>query len=267
MHYNILLLTIVLLSILLACMQCIVKQFELFSIQPRILNLVLCSNIGAYESMYYITRSLYAKYKNVVTLYYMHKSNIINEYELIGDILYIKGDETFIPGILIKTVKAFIYGHNNYNYDYIVRSNISTIVDFNLLSTYLINNIIKYGGSYRHDGILTNDRFISGTGIIISRDTMKRFIENKNALHYDIIDDVAIGMLFNEKMNDIKMIGMNQYYRVVPRFNGDYNKVKNFVNNNKYIFYRNKHSDREIDVVQMKHIANILSENMNYNNI
>ena len=44
--------------------------------------------------------------------------------------IYIKGEETFIPGILEKTLLAIKISSKNFTYDYIVRTNISTLVNY-----------------------------------------------------------------------------------------------------------------------------------------
>ena len=53
-------------------------------------------------------------------------------YDKNKDILYIYGKETYIPGILDKTIQAFDIIHNKMKipYDFIFRTNISTFVHF-----------------------------------------------------------------------------------------------------------------------------------------
>ena len=174
------------------------------------LNLVLTSDDKYYNMMYDITSNYYKKFNNVKTIYYMFSNEIEDDYMLDNNILYIKGNETFRPGILDKTVKTFLYFKNDYeNYDYIVRSNISTIVNFNLLEILLNNTKIEYGGSpvWRLNGLLEKDgimkpeyvniNFVQGNSIIISKNMIQKIIDNIQFIDYDVIDDVAIGMLIN----------------------------------------------------------------------
>ena len=70
-----------------------------------------------------ITRKYYSKFSNVKTIYYKFNEDLINEYDLKDDILIIQGKESFIPGILDKTIKAFQYIVDNYTFDYVIRSN------------------------------------------------------------------------------------------------------------------------------------------------
>ena len=84
-------------------------SFEPFTNDISIINLVLYSNDNEYEKMYDLTKKYYSKFTNVKTIYYSFDENIIHEYELNDDILRIKGKETYIPGILEKTINAFKY--------------------------------------------------------------------------------------------------------------------------------------------------------------
>ena len=223
-----------------------------------IINLVLYSNNEDYNEMYKLTREYYKKFKNVKTIYYKFNENNKEEYELNLDILDIKGKETFIPGILDKTIKAFKYIYNHYKFDYIVRSNISTIINFDLLTNYLKYNKFDYGGGLKmliHSiektyGIVDNSYFgkeyASGTSIIISKEIVNEIINNQNKINYTVIDDVAIGMLFDENKKFIP----NEYFMMVPNFN-DQNDLINEIKNKKYIFYRNRQSDRKKDLIQM----------------
>ncbi len=46
-----------------------------------------------------------------------------------NDTIYVKCQESFIPGILIKTIESLKYIYNNYNFKYIFRTNLSSFVD------------------------------------------------------------------------------------------------------------------------------------------
>jgi hypothetical protein len=237
------------------------------------LNLVLTSDDKYYNMMYDITSNYYKKFNNVKTIYYMFSNEIEDDYMLDNNILYIKGNETFRPGILDKTVKTFLYFKNDYeNYDYIIRSNVSTIVNFNLLELLLNNTKIEYGGSPvwrlnglpEKDGIMkpeyVNVPFVQGNSIIISKNMMQKIIDNIQFIDYDVIDDVAIGMLINSKFPDIIPYHINN--RVfVDNCNGNYKELDNIMN---HMIIQNKNNDRMIDINQMKYITAEGNEKYNY---
>lgn len=132
--------------------------------------------------------------------------------------LYLRGNESYIPGILIKTITAIKLCMTLFDFDVIIRSNISTVINHYRLEE-LLNSIHGdhiYGGPINFlecvdefAGITTsifNDirglRYISGTGIILSKNLCTYLVDNKELLNYNIIDDVSIGsLLVNTPIN------------------------------------------------------------------
>lgn len=240
----------------------------------NIINLVLYSNDNQYNEMYKLTRKYYKLFEpNVKTIYYRFNDKIINNYELNDDILEIKGKESYIPGILDKTIKAFEYINKNYDYDYIIRSNISTIINFNLLQEKLNSNNIEYGGILKwklewldkQAGITNNELFgtiyASGTGIILSNKSINLLLNNKDKINYNIIDDVSIGSFFHINYKNIKVISFDKQFLFVPDLNGNESKLIEFLKSKPNIIaYRNRNNDRKIDVKQMEIIINYVQK-------
>lgn len=245
----------------------------------KFLNLVLYSqsiNNESYESMYALTSEFYSKYINVTTIYYRYDANLAEEYIMSGNVLYIKGEESLIPGILKKTVSAFEYILNQgilHDYDYIIRSNISTIVDFSLLEEELLQRPVTfYGGGniinlqWKGGGI-TDEKwfgtlFAQGTSIILTEEAVKCVVNNQNKIRYDIVDDVALAIFFKEYVPDKYppiSVGGNKRVINMPRLlQGDtflYQELKKIIQN-KFIFYRNNCMfnwvERRLDALQMK---------------
>jgi hypothetical protein len=218
--------------------------------------------------MYHLTKKYYSRFPNVKTIYYRFDENIINEYELKDDILLIKGKETYIPGILDKTVSAFQYIDKHYKFDYVIRSNISTIVDFDLLKEYLQVTPIQYGGGLKN--ILSYDKnhpdlenlaYASGTSILFSKYGIKEFLNKKQYIRQDLIDDVSIGLVMRDHLPNIRQhyISENRFI-FIPDVNGDSSKIVDSIKGKSYIFYRNRQDDRKTDVKQMKIIIDYLSK-------
>lgn len=226
----------------------------------KFLNLVLYSVNNYYIQMRDIVDEYYSKLTNVKTVYYTCNPNMTNDYLLDGNILYIKEEDTYIEGILRKTIKSFEYFLPDIDeYDYIIRSNISSIIDFKLLEKELLHKPINmYGGGKIWElewldsncGVIDDTwfgtKYASGTSIILSKNGLKFLVDNKQKLHYDIIDDLSIGILFREYMNDYKPIGFDDKWINVM--------TSDKLDNDKYIFYRHKSLNRQVDIKIMKEV-------------
>lgn len=204
----------------------------------KILNLILYNPNPHYNNMMRLTRYYLNKLK-IEHYFYCYREDINEEYIFVGDMLYIKGKETYLPGILDKTIKAIEICQNK-EYDYLVRTNISTVVDFIELSK--IENI-DYGGNiftlmwleppcgivdHTHYGAV----YIHGICIILSRAAVNTLL--KSEIDRTIIDDVAIGKALCKvyKPFQIKTQSADRYIRGT-------------------LIYRNKHANREADVIKM----------------
>ena len=231
----------------------------------KYINLVLYSDDKEYNEMKEITQKYYKKFENVKTMYYKYDEKMNEEYLMEGDVLKIKGKETYVPGILEKTVKAMEYVEND-EYDYLVRSNISTIVDFKLLDEELKKTPIEYGGGLINNlqkldvnaGIKDNTHFglnyVSGTAIIMSKNTLKEMIKQKDKIDYKMLDDVSIGLLMRFLKKEPVLVKEGSFLMV---YEGEENIIKN-ISNKSYIFYRNRNPDRKTDVKQMRIIVDYL---------
>jgi hypothetical protein len=233
------------------------EGFEGRSAQKQIkyVNLVLYSEDKDYKQMKEITEKYYKKFENVTTIYYKFEKDITNKYEMEGNVLKIKGTESYLPGILDKTLKAIEYVvDKNYGCDYLVRSNISTIVDFELLDKELRKNPIEYGGGLINElqmidksGGIVDDtyfglKYASGTAIVFSKKTLDQVIAKRDKINYKLIDDVAIGLLMRDELKKpVEQVGS---FLVVSD--------GNMPDKKSYVFYRNRSSNRQTDVKNMR---------------
>jgi|SaaInlV_125m_DNA_1040241.scaffolds.fasta_scaffold05768_1 hypothetical protein len=233
----------------------------------KFVNLVLYNDDNEnYVRMYHILTEHYQKYPNVTTFFYKYNNNLTNEIELNGNIINIKGEESYIPGILEKTLIAFEFIQTHVtDFDYIVRSNISSIIDFKLLSLELGKNEIEYYGGTRFGKIpfkreleisYVNTPYASGTNIILSKKGLQLLIENKHLINNKVVDDVSIGALFKDLKIKHKEIIPNKFV-FVPYLRNNKRLFEKIMGNN-YVLYRNNNGKRVIDVVQMNMITNAL---------
>ena len=123
-------------------------------------------------------------------------------------ILYCDGIESIIPGILVKTLKVFAISLQ-FEFNYLVRSNMSTEINFDLMQKYLMTHKMKYGGSQIYmvnkldppygiyDDRYKGTKYVQGTGIIMDRNLLEQIVQKKDEFDYNVIDDVSIGLFCN----------------------------------------------------------------------
>jgi hypothetical protein len=196
--------------------------------------------------------------KDIVLQYFVTFSNKYNDITIVDNIIYIPGDETYTPGILDKTIKAIDYCVNilKIDYDYMVRSNISTVIDFNKLIIPDNNIDILYASPLTdysrqlntYDGmnnLLTQKvLYASGTSIILNKLGVDYLLNNSNKLNMKIVDDVAIGIL----MSNITNVKQLPHKMIWNNIDSD------------GIVFRNRTNNRNDDNKRMKTIvSNILS--------
>lgn len=130
---------------------------------------VICADRAVlYKSMYSLSRLYYEKMKTIYDLEYFYveyKEKMEKEVEIKNDIIYLKGKEIFTK-IYDKTIKALNYINTNYTYDYLVRTNISSF--WNIHNLY--KTALEFPSQKCLTGVVVFNSFITGTGIIMSKD-------------------------------------------------------------------------------------------------
>lgn len=146
------------------------------------------------------TDPVYAEHRKVWSSY-MNSNPCIDSYfiqyregpqQLVGNTFWLPGKESF-KGIITKTIDSIEYFLKKKDYDYIVRTNMSSLWNFDALLSFL-NTLPKervYSGVIgNHHGI----QFASGSGFIMTKDIANLLISNRNTAEaVGIIDDVDIG--------------------------------------------------------------------------
>jgi hypothetical protein len=173
-----------------------------------ILNLIIYNENSEYErKMKTILDEYLCTVPNLlyyfITLKPQDHDIIINDH-----VMYINGIESAHPGCLDKTLKAIIYCNKNMSFKYIIRSNISTVIDF---SKKFDNSNYDYGGcniinlqwldpDYGiNDHSLKGTLFSQGTYIFLSKNAVEYLIKNIDKINRNVIDDVAFGDFFRNK--------------------------------------------------------------------
>ena len=230
----------------------------------KICILFIYSHIDCYNNMFNIQQKYVHKHNNVDS-FFVKFDNLQNDDIIINDdIISVKGEELLI-NILDKTIKSFQLLLPN-NYDFFIRTNVSTIIDIEKLMCYLENapKTNYYGGSsYKLQwldptfGIVDKTywgvTFSRGINIILSSDLVQNMVINKDKLNYSIIDDVSISIYLHENVPDAisNLLKYNVPYAYVTMDN--YKEVQR-----NYMFYRNKSDNRNNDIITMNHMLDLI---------
>lgn len=176
--------------------------------------------------------------------------------------IYFKGEESR-QNILIKTINSMEYFMNSgVQYDFIVRTNLSSVWDFDAFNQYLNKLSTKkiYAGSigpfYNPDNFNVWFYFVGGMGIIMSNDICKLIIENrKTAESFKIIDDIDIGYAISHFNIPI----LSKEFLIVSSL-ADFEQKREIIKTRQEIFYRAKSSteNRVDESIYMRKIVNLI---------
>ena len=163
---------------------------------PKVLMLVIYNPSPLYDAQ----RDFWRRYMNSspnISCYFIVNSNV-PEITLDGDTLRIPGTESY-EGIMKKTLDAFDFFLEKDTYDFIIRTNISSIWDYPKLLAHLttLPSTNVYAGA--PGGTRGSMTWASGSGMIMTPDVCKKLMDARNlALTFNVIDDVDIGYTFEQ---------------------------------------------------------------------
>ncbi len=229
---------------------------------PRILNLGLYSPGTQYDQMIESTKQWYKQCETlgVTTLYYFYDSTV-NKCHIDFQTMMIRipGKETYL-GILDKTLEAFrvFWGvEKTYSlFDFVVRSNASTVVNFFTLCPLIKKTNLFYGSPHilRTEGASTSIpldpvifplEYAHGTCLILRADAVCFLLQNEKKLSREIEDDSSIGVFFKQ----IALQDACEDYYLPVRTGNQYALFKTHYNLDDAVAFRNHQygSDRKED--------------------
>jgi hypothetical protein len=128
----------------------------------------------------------------------------VKPYDLVYDV-----EENYYPGMITKTVRAFEHINRSYDYDFLVRTNLSTFWDINRLCKRLnrLPTTQCASGTFRqcvYKG-RRSPEYIAGVNLVVSRDVVQHFIDHQDRLiEWDLPEDWALSQLLLD--DGIKLI-------------------------------------------------------------
>lgn len=158
------------------------------------------------EPIYQVGREIWRRNaaKNNCLIYFLRASPDITDDSIYidGDTIYSKWDDSFLHRLNDKTLKAYQYCIATHEFDYILRSNLSSYYRLDILLEYLngMPTTCFYGGSIMDINLIVEGgtffplTYNSGSGFILSKDLVELLLQKKNNLPIEmVIDDVWTG--------------------------------------------------------------------------
>jgi hypothetical protein len=203
----------------------------------KILTLRIYNPTPDYDNMYNIHKHYD---KNSI---YLTSSTLATKsrYNPNTQILTVVGTESLIPGILEKTLLGIEFCLKHLDFDILIRSNMSTVIDYVELEKQISTIHNPYGGHIWTSFNKSSLRFISGCCIVLNKNICNYLLKNKNDLQYELPDDVAIGTLLGKKFQ--------------PTFSTRFAETTIVSNNTCFYRFRkdsSRYDHRELDIDNMK---------------
>lgn len=106
----------------------------------KLIILILANDDSLYIEMQKLWKMYMNNHNNIKSYFIKCNSNSQDEIIIDNDTIFMKGYESLIPGCLDKTIKSIeFFVKNNIDFDFIFRTNLSSVVDLNKLYN-LLNN-------------------------------------------------------------------------------------------------------------------------------
>jgi hypothetical protein len=168
----------------------------------RAVILVLASNNN---QIYKNCRKIWKQYMNVdpsIKVFFVYgkiqPNNILEYYDPDSDIIFENIEESY-PVLIQKTIEAFKIIKTKIEFDFLIRTNLSTFWDFNKLHLHL--NDLPVTNCYSGDGPLPNYNaqgyYLSGTDTIVTPEMINSIILNEHKVDFQTVEDAAMGKYFH----------------------------------------------------------------------
>ena len=187
----------------------------------KVLILVANSTIYPSKLMVPLIGNTWGKDKRVKT--FIYQGGVESPYHD-GNKIYLNISNSY-EDAPIKTMKVLKYINENFEFDFVFRVTTTSFINITNLISFLknIDPLDCYLGVEDiyppiRDSKTETFRFISGAGIIISKDVVNKIIDNEESYEHQLsLDDVALGKLITEKTNILSRRFREDYYYGLPK--------------------------------------------------
>ena len=221
-----------------------------------------------------ISQKYYSLYPDKLKHFYIEfKPDIDQDVVEIGDHIYIKGEELGIHNIYEKCVKAIEYVNHNYEYEFMLRTNISSFMHlpniFDFLETMPTHS---FGGGFADPSSPAYPYpWIAGTGIFMSKDVAQIIANDKRYDHPNARwDDVFITQVMIENginiTNVVKELFLDRHdndssrkYSCLSLITGHY--IEDFAFDPKHTLYfrvRNDDNREDVDIKYQLYLLKLI---------
>lgn len=201
---------------------------------PRVVHLVLHSDHPYYRHMYETSRAYYASWtcRSVDTIYYAYREAQEDEYvyDQAAQMLWIRGSEQHVPcavehnpGLMRKLLRALVWVQKEFPaYDYLVRSSVSTLVQWEVLLP-LLRSVPAYGGvTMPYRAIDRTTEFARGIGIVLSRAMVNHVLADVSRVEESWAEDVSLGRFVQAHYpSAYPPVSLNAHFHSVPDYKLD----------------------------------------------
>lgn len=208
---------------------------------PKLLILIIstdnfpgCPLVFPYKKLQEIWRSyMHLDHEHVKAYFIRANPNLATEYQLEGDVLWSKTEESLKPGILNKTILSMEYFLPRLQeFDFVLRTNLS--------SFYVIPKLLDFLKQLPKENTYcaSGENFGSGCGYILSTDLIKNIVQKKNILlGNNGDDDVVMGYFLRDTGISLRpaprtdLLCLQDWFEYRSRVNPDdfHFRVKNLI--------------------------------------
>lgn len=180
----------------------------------KLIILIIASPGDHYDVFKTVWEGYMNRFPSVKSFFLYSDENLGSPIVQTEDSIIHRFKEWYEPGILYKTIAGMKWCEENYTYDFMLRTNLSSFFIIPRLLSFLHlqpkTGFVAAKQNVFREGV----GFLSGAGFILSKDIIERILtivyENPETIAIDYPDDVALSQIV-EKMENINMQDIPRY--------------------------------------------------------